>query len=215
MYGLGWHDHHCKTFTCNAGAIVPGTAAKKKRPREDGSNYYKECARPEALELHCTGCGKIDQHNRFQQCTLGLEKKWRTQRWQTRVLHSTFVGMTTLDAFLMTQALLPDRGLEDADGSMDTFVTKLVAQMLPPAPLLEPSVSTPGSSSSFSSTTVGPPSEPPESERHLYKLTRVGRATIQSGTQAEKKRPLDQRCTLCQRAGYTENERSKQAPKTT
>jgi len=63
---------------------------------------------------------------------LGLEKKWKTQRWQTRVLHSTFVGMTTLDAFLMTQALLPDRGLEDADGSMDAFVTKLVAQMLPP-----------------------------------------------------------------------------------
>jgi hypothetical protein len=56
------------------------------------------------------------------------------------MLHSIFVGMNAVDAFLVTQALLPDRGLEDADGSMDTFVTKLVAQMLPPAPLLEPPV---------------------------------------------------------------------------
>ena len=128
-----------------------------------------------------------------------------------------FVGMNTVDAFLMTQALLPDRGLEDTDGSMDTFVTKLVAQMLPPAPLLEPSVSTPGSSSSSSSssTTVGPPSESNETERQLCKLTRIGQATIQSGAQAGKKRPLDQRCTMCQRAGRAENETSNRAPKTT
>ena len=217
IYGLGWHDHHYKTFICNAGTNMPGTTAKKKRQRDDGSNYYKECARPEAMELYYAGCGKIDQHNRFRQYILGLEKKWRTQRWQTRMLHSMFVGMNTLDAFLVTQALLPDRGLEDADGSMDTFVTKLVAQMLPPAPLLEPSVSTPGSSSSSSSssTTVGPPSASNETERQLCKLTRIGQATIQSGAQAGKKRPLDQRCTMCQRAGRTENETSNRAPKTT
>jgi hypothetical protein len=47
---------------------MAGTTAKKKRQRDDGSNYYEEFARPEALELHCAGCGKIDQHDRFRQC---------------------------------------------------------------------------------------------------------------------------------------------------
>jgi hypothetical protein len=81
------------------------------------------------------------------------------------MLHSALAGMTTVDAFLMTQALLPDRGLGDADGSMGTFVTKLVAQMLPPVPLVEPSVATPGSAhsngtSSSSSTSTAPPPLP-------------------------------------------------------
>jgi hypothetical protein len=66
MCGLGWHDNHCKTFVCNAGATMAGTTAKKKRQRDDGSNYYEEFARPEALELCCAGCGKIDQHDRFR-----------------------------------------------------------------------------------------------------------------------------------------------------
>ena len=81
---LGWHDHHYKTFACNAETAMPGATEKKKRQSDDGSNHYRECQRPEAMELHYAGCGKIDQHN---QCLLGLEKRWATQKWQTRILN--------------------------------------------------------------------------------------------------------------------------------
>ena len=76
-----------KTFVCNAGTNInmPGATAKKKRQRDDGSNYYKEFQRPEAMELYYAGCGKIDQHNRHRQYLLGLEKRWATQKWQTRI----------------------------------------------------------------------------------------------------------------------------------
>jgi hypothetical protein len=73
---MGWHDHHCKAFACNAGTNTPGATAKKKRQRDDGSNCYKEFAWPEALELCCAGCGKIDQHNRpFPAAHIGLREK--------------------------------------------------------------------------------------------------------------------------------------------
>jgi len=101
IYALGWHDHHYKTFVCNAGTNMPGSTAKKKRQRDDGSNYYKEFQRPEAMELCYAGCGKIDQHNRHRQHLLGLEKRWATQKWQTRMLHSVLISMTVVDAFLM------------------------------------------------------------------------------------------------------------------
>ena len=130
------------------------------------------------------------------------------------MLHSVLIGMATVDAFLMTQALLPDRGLEDTDGSMGTFVMKLVAHMLPPVSLVEPSAGTPGSAnsnatSSSSSTSTAPPSASNEPERHLCVLERIGHATIQSGDRAGKKRPMDGRCSTCQRADRKENGGSK------
>jgi hypothetical protein len=111
------------------------------------------------------------------------------------MLHSVLIGMATVDAFLMTQALLPDRGLEDTDGSMGTFVMKLVAHMLPPVSLVEPSAGTPGSAnsnatSSSSSTSTAPPSASNGPERNFCVLERIGHATIQSGDRAGKKRPM-------------------------
>ena len=173
-------------------------------------------------QLYYAGCGKIDQHNRHRQHLLGLEKWWATQKWQTRVLHSALVGMTVVDAFLMCAAHLPDRGLEDTDGSMGTFITKLVAQMLPPVPIIERTAHTPGSGSSNASTAgvssassssgaPPPPSEPP----HLCALKRIGITIMQRGDSAGKKRSLDGRCSVYTRAGRKENEHSTRAPKTT
>jgi hypothetical protein len=175
---------------------MPGATAKKKRQRDDGSNYYKEHQRPEAMELCYAGCGKIDQHDRHRQHLLGLEKQWATQKWQTRMLHSVLISMTVVDAFLMCAALLPDRGLEDANGSMDTFVTKLVAQVLSPVPIIERAAHTPGSgssnaptanASSVSSSSSAPP--PPPQPPHSCTLMRIGTTIMQhaAGRQRRKK----------------------------
>jgi hypothetical protein len=48
-WALGWHDQFCKTFVYNAGSSDLGEPAKKKRQRDDGSNFCKCVNRPEAL----------------------------------------------------------------------------------------------------------------------------------------------------------------------
>jgi hypothetical protein len=45
LWALGWHDHFYKTFVCNAGSSDLGEPAKKKRQRDDGSNFYKHVNR--------------------------------------------------------------------------------------------------------------------------------------------------------------------------
>ena len=144
VWALGWHDHFYKTFVCNAGSSALGEPAKKKRQREDGSNFYKLVNRPEALQRFYEACGAIDQHNRHRQHLLKLEKIWSTKRWNTRVLYSIMVGMVTVDAHLMSAHMLPDRN-SDSKESMARFVAKLAAQMMPEdvprAPSASPAVS--------------------------------------------------------------------------
>ena len=80
LFGVGWHVHHYKTFVANAGSTQWATPAKKKRQRDDGSNYWREVPRPGVCEIYYSANGKIDQNNRTRQYLLKLEKTWATNR---------------------------------------------------------------------------------------------------------------------------------------
>ena len=184
---MGWHDHFCKTFVCNAGSSDLGEPAKKKRQRDDGSNFYKCVNRPEALQRFYEACGAIDQHNRHRQHLLKLEKTWQTKRWQTRVLYSVVVGMVTVDAHLMCAHVLPDRH-SDSKESMARFVAKLTAQMMPEHVPRAPTASPAASLVSTCAT-----SSDPGPGCHLEK---IGRKLIVDGKNAGKFRPGDGRCKM-------------------
>jgi hypothetical protein len=141
IHALGWHDHRYDLRV----------QCWEKHAGSNGEEEEAKGRRVELLQGAPTTGGKGValcwlRQNRPASCQhlLGLEKRWTTQKWKTRMLHSVLVSMTVVDAFLLCAALLPDRGLEDADGSMDTFITKLVAQMLPPVPIIERTVHAPG-----------------------------------------------------------------------
>jgi hypothetical protein len=191
LWALGWHDHFYKTFVCNAGSSDLGEPAKKKRQRDDGSNFYKYVNRPEALQRFYEACGAIDQHNRHRQHLLKLEKIWQTKRWQTRFLYSIVVGMVTVDAHLMCAHVLPDRH-SDSKESMARFVAKLTAQMMP-----EPIPRAPTASPAVSSISSLSTASDPGPGCHLEK---IGRKLIVEGKNAGKFRPGDGRCKMCIRA---------------
>ena len=187
LWALGWHDHFYKTFVCNAGSSDLGQPAKKKRQRDDGSNYFKFVTRPEALQRFYEACGAIDQHNRHRQHLLKLEKIWLTKRWQTRVLYSVMVGMVAADAHLMSAHLLPDRHSESKE-SMARFVAKLSAQMMPDEEPPGPPTASPATSLvSFSSASSDPGCT----------LEKIGKVVIVEGKGAGKFRPADARCAMC------------------
>ena len=216
VWALGWHDHYFKTFVCNAGTSEPGEPAKKKRQRDDGSNYFKLVDRPVALQHFYDACGSIDQHNRHRQHLLKLEKIWRTHRWQTRVLYAVMVGMVTVDAHLMCAHLLPDRN-SDTKESMAGFVAKLVAQMLPDEIPGPPSTESPAVSVMSTPSSEG--TTPGASSAAECYLEKIGSTIIGPGHQnAGKKRPTDSRCCMCitakRRAVKKDGTSTGRAPKT-
>ena len=49
-------------------------------------------------DIYCAACGKIDQHNRDRQATLGLERKFKTHDWSMRV-NMSIVAMCIVDTW--------------------------------------------------------------------------------------------------------------------
>jgi Transposase IS4 len=55
---------------------------------------------PQACETYYSACAKIDQHNRYRQAALALERKLKTKVWWRRVNFSIF-GMCVVDSYLL------------------------------------------------------------------------------------------------------------------
>ena len=187
LFGVGWHDHYYKTFVANAGSTQWATPAKKKRQRDDGSNYYREVPRPEVCEIYYSANGKIDQHNRTRQYLLRLEKIWATKRWNSRFMYTVLCGMTCVDTFLTCASLVPDRHGE-TDGSFASFLSCLVDQIMPPENTMVEL--TPQSSASVSLSE----SDTPGGECELEK---IGMVVIKDGAGKGRNRPKDARCAMC------------------
>jgi len=50
--------------------------------------------------------GYVDRHSRFRQGILGLNRVWKTKRWQTRVQLEIF-GVALVNAFLLARKFMP------------------------------------------------------------------------------------------------------------
>jgi hypothetical protein len=55
---------------------------------------------PQAAQLYCTACGKVDQHNCCWQSGLSTKKKIRVKSWDKRVNLSIFL-MIVVNSFLL------------------------------------------------------------------------------------------------------------------
>jgi hypothetical protein len=62
---------------------------------------------PKAAELYYDTCGKIDQHNRDRQATLGIEVKLKTQDWLKRV-GLTILAMCIVDSWKVWSRITMD-----------------------------------------------------------------------------------------------------------
>ena len=176
IFAVGWNDHHYKTFITNTGTSDAGAPAKKKRQDTSGANYWIDVKRVSVLGTYYKAAGVIDQHNRYRQYLLKLEKIWRTTNWQKRIFMS-MIGTTVVDAYL---AWKYHRGLpasdeqEDSSGGFSSrflSFTASVIKQLDPQP----------TGAINQGATLG------------CRRVRIGSST---GTN-NKKKPVQKRCTMC------------------
>ena len=80
-------------------------------------------AQPKAAEEYYAANDKIDQHNRFWQDDLMMERKLRTMDWDVQV-NQTLLGMCMVDSYLLAQGCW-DRKVELRD-----FYTSLAEQLI-------------------------------------------------------------------------------------
>ena len=87
-----WVDRDRRYFISTCSSLTAGTPCRRRRWRQvdQSPNAAPEVvnvvvAQPEACAIYYSGCGKIDQHNRFRKASLLLEKKLKTTLWWIRV----------------------------------------------------------------------------------------------------------------------------------
>ena len=101
-----WCDRERRYFISTADGIALGQSYQRKRMRQVQpveSNLPPEVVdlevvQPKGAEVYYSTCAAIDQHNRWHQDDLQLERKLRTPRWDMRVGMSLF-GMMIVDTY--------------------------------------------------------------------------------------------------------------------
>jgi Transposase IS4 len=126
-----WVDRERRYFIGTTGSMALGTPYIRERWRQttdlalnqDAERVCFEIPQPKIAELYYKTCGKVDQHNRDRQDTLGLERKYRVHDWSMRVNH-TILAMIFVDTFraykLMTIDIEPQK----------EFYGKLAAELI-------------------------------------------------------------------------------------
>ena len=71
---------------------------------------------PVAAEVYYDACGKIDQHNRDRQATLGLERKFRTHDWSMRV-NMSILSMCLVDSWRIWMRI---NNINEGDTAIET-----------------------------------------------------------------------------------------------
>ena len=98
-----------KTLVSTCGTSLPKTftpeqaAALGKDERIEG---YADDA-PSVLVEYSAFAGRIDQHNKYRQAILAIEKRWKSQTWWHR-LYGTLVGIVVVNAYLVWKTLHDD-----------------------------------------------------------------------------------------------------------
>jgi hypothetical protein len=105
MLAFVWMDRERRYFIASAGSMSEGEPFVRQRWRQvdQTANASPDqiqliVPQPKAVEIYYKVCGKVDQHNRDRQDTLGLEKKLKTNDWSMRV-NLTILSMVIVDTW--------------------------------------------------------------------------------------------------------------------
>jgi Transposase IS4 len=102
-----WVDRERRYFISTCSSLAPGPPCSRWRWRQvdttpNADPVYMEVMvpQPEACDQYYAACGKIDQHNKYRQASLMLERKLKTLFWHRRV-NQTLFGMNVIDSYLL------------------------------------------------------------------------------------------------------------------
>jgi hypothetical protein len=101
-----WVDRDRRYFVATGSSMQEGDAYFRQRWRQvnredenaDPERVTIEVPIPKAAEVYYSVCGKIDQHNRDRQDTLGIENKLRVNDWSLRV-NLSILSMIIVDSW--------------------------------------------------------------------------------------------------------------------
>jgi heat shock protein HspQ len=139
MFAFVWLDRERRYFISSGPCLVEGEPYRRFRWRQiddvttDNPPERIELIveQPKAAEVYYSVCGKVDQHNRDRQATLGLETKLKTNDWSLRV-NLTIFAMIVVDAWKVWAALSNPDNDENPDNveSQKTFYGHLAAELI-------------------------------------------------------------------------------------
>ena len=98
-----WVDRDRRYFISSCSNLSQGTPYVRRRwrqivPGEDAQNVVLQVEQPAAAKIYYKTCGRVDQHNRDCQSTLGLERKLKTHDWAKRV-GTSILSMAVVDSW--------------------------------------------------------------------------------------------------------------------
>lgn len=144
MIAFVWLDRERRYFISSGPCLVEGEPYRRFRWRQvedvqtDNPPERVELIvqQPKASEVYYTVCGKVDNHNRDRQATLGLETKLRTNDWSMRV-NLTVFGIIIVDTWRVWSLLsAADPQYDNEDGGngggevQKIFYGHLAAEMI-------------------------------------------------------------------------------------
>jgi hypothetical protein len=103
MMAMLWLDRERRNFICTTSSAADGEAYQRVRWRQTPQGAQRvslEVPQPEAAELYCSSCARINQHNRCRHDDLQLERKYVTTTWSMRV-NTTLSGIVIVDSWLI------------------------------------------------------------------------------------------------------------------
>jgi Transposase IS4 len=135
LLAIVWRDWDRRYFIASALSMAEGRPVSRDRWRQvtkdritPPEKVTKSLPQPQAAETYYEVCGKIDQHNRDKQATLGLERKLKTHDWSKRV-NLTILSMCAVDAWKVWSRITVD----DAGNRVETqkeFYGHLAAELI-------------------------------------------------------------------------------------
>lgn len=131
LMAFTWVDRERRNFISSASNLRPTEPIIRFRTRQVAPVETQEA--PErvrlsipqvnATKIYYDNCGRVDQHNRYRQETLNLEKKLQTNDWAKRVCMSVF-GMIVVDSYLARKECTGD------EESFNDFIHKVADEMI-------------------------------------------------------------------------------------
>ena len=107
MIAFCWMDRNRRYFIASASSLSPGLPHIRQRwrqletddPNADPERVSLEVPQPKACEVYYNTCAAIDNHNRYRQSSLMMERKLGTKDWAMRI-NMSLVAICIVDAWL-------------------------------------------------------------------------------------------------------------------
>ena len=130
-----WRDRERRYFIASGSSMDEGTPISRERWRQTTKDKTTPpekqniiIPQPKATEIYYDVCGKIDQHNRDRQATLGLERKLKTHDWSKRV-NLTLLSMCIVDSWKVWN-LISKTNEGEAKETQKAFYAHLAAELI-------------------------------------------------------------------------------------